>query len=459
MAIFDFFLSRNNAASTPANYIGHRDRLFYESSTGEIRISDGATAGGLPIPISIATTSTVGGIKPGAGFLVSNTGTLTLNAGPSFYLDETNTFRLRPGSADQIGGIKAGPGIVIDSEGTLFIDSEGLEFSFGDFTALVGTYTDTTEYALLSSIQANEDIVIASNGTGGIKVVGEFRVYRTNGSITGSLEDEDPFFRVKEDGQVRILVPAEDPIEGGIEIIGSATGTYIPPGQTGTMLQLTGNPNVPCRVYQDTLGNYSSYVARRYNGSMTSTTQVLAGEDVFRINATAATNAGLGNVSLAQISFTALENQTTSTQGSEIGFTVTPVGAAATSRVKVLKVDGVGVTTDRLVKARNYEGAVRDAGSVGGTTVTLDWAADHMVHCVFTDNFTVAFSNYTAGRTITLIATNTSGFDTDIITAGISSVRMQGDSTLTVTEQTTAIITYYCVGTTVNDVYASAVYA
>jgi hypothetical protein len=71
----------------------------------------------------------------------------------------------------------------------------------------------------------------------------------------------------------------------------------------------------------------------------------------------------------------------------------------------------------------------------------------------------VAFSNYTAGRTITLIATNTSGFDTDIITAGISAVNMQGDSTLTVTEQTTAIITYYCTGTTVGSVYASAVYA
>jgi hypothetical protein len=459
MAIFDFFLSRNGAASTPANYIGHRDRLFYESSTGELRISDGSTPGGLPIPITPATTSTVGGIRPGPGFSISNTGTLGLNAGPMFELDDNDVFQLKPGTVNVIGGIRPGPGVTIDSNGILLIDTAGLEFTFGDFTSLVGTYTNSVEYALLSSVKEDEDIVIASNGSGGIKVVGEFRVYRTNGTVTGSLEDDEPFFRVKEDGQVRILVPAEDPVEGGIEIIGSATGTYIPPGTTGTMLQLTGNPNVPCRVYQDTLGNYSSYVARRYNGSVLAPTQVLANEDVFRINATAATNAGLGNVSLAQISFTALENQTTSTQGSEIGFTVTPVGSSAASRVKVLKVDGVGVTTDRLVKARNYEGAVRNAGVVSGTTITLDWSVDHMVHCTFTDNFTVAFSNYTAGRTITLIATNTSGGDTDIITAGISSVRMQGDNTLTVSEQTTAIITYYCVGTTVNDVYASAVYA
>lgn len=458
MSIFDFFLSRNNAASTPANYIGHKDRLFYESSTGEIRISDGVTPGGLPIPVTLATTSTTGSIRPGPGFLVSNTGTLSLNAGPSFYLDNSNVFRLLPGSADQIGGIKAGPGIVIDSEGTLFIDTAGLEFTFGDFTSIVGTYTNATEYALLSSVKADEDVVIASNGTGTVKLVGQFDIYKTNGSVTGSLEDSEPFFRVKDDGQVRILVPAEDAIEGGIEIIGSASGSYIPPGQPGAMLQITGNPEIPARIYLDGNAEYASFVARRFNGTVLAPTQVLAGQDVFRINATAATNAGMGGVALAQISVTALENQTTSTQGSEIGFTVTPVGSSAASRVKVLKVDGVGVTTDRLVKARNYEGAVRNAGSVGGTTLTIDWATDNIVRCTFTDNFTVAFSNYTSGRTITLIATNTSGGDTDIITSGISAVNMQGDSTLTVTEQTTAIVTYYCVGTTVNDVYASAVY-
>jgi len=60
---------------------------------------------------------------------------------------------------------------------------------------------------------------------------------------------------------------------------------------------------------------------------------------------------------------------------------------------------------------------------------------------------------------ITLIATNTSGADTDIITAGISAVNMQGDNTLTVTEQTTAVITYYSLGSNVGSIYASAVYA
>ena len=115
------------------------------------------------------------------------------------------------------------------------------------------------------------------------------------------------------------------------------------------------------------------------------------------------------------------------------------------------------------VTATNYTGkvthSIRNAGVVTGTTLTLNVTTDDIVRCTFTDAFTVAFSNIVAGRVITLIATNTSGADTDIITAGISAVNMQGDSTLTVSEQTTAVITYYSLDGDVANIYASAVYA
>ena len=54
---------------------------------------------------------------------------------------------------------------------------------------------------------------------------------------------------------------------------------------------------------------------------------------------------------------------------------------------------------------------------------------------------------------------DTSGADTDVITAGISSVNMQGDSTLTVSPQTTAVITYYSLDGDTANIYASAVYS
>jgi hypothetical protein len=276
------------------------------------------------------------------------------------------------------------------------------------------------------------------------------------------------------------------------------------------MLHLTGNPGVPTRLYIDGNAEYASFVARRFNGNVAVPTQVLAGQDVLRINSTAATNLGggnMGNVAMAQIRTTALENQTSTAQGSSITFTVTPIGSAASARVDVANVTvangitatkfttagtviatgnitGGNITTAGItstgsltasttisatgnitggnVSATNYTGlvthSIRNAGVVTGTTLTLNVTTDDIVKCTFSDAFTVAFSNIVAGRVVTLIATNTSAGDTDIITAGISSVNMQGDSTLTVTQQSTAVITYYSLDGDTANIYASAVY-
>jgi hypothetical protein len=126
-------------------------------------------------------------------------------------------------------------------------------------------------------------------------------------------------------------------------------------------------------------------------------------------------------------------------------------------------ISATGNITGGNVAATNYTGlvthSIRNAGNVTGTTLTLNVTTDDIVKSTFNDAFTVAFSNITAGRIVTLIATNTSAADTDIITAGISSVNMQGDNTLTVTPQTTAVITYYSLDGDTANIYASAVYA
>jgi hypothetical protein len=276
-----------------------------------------------------------------------DTGTINLKINSSFDFETNGELKLKTATTDRVGGIKAGPGVTINSEGQILIDSSGLEFSFGDFQAIVGEYSSNTEYALLSSVNEDEDIVIASNGAGAIKVVGQFDIHKTNGTVTGSLEDYEPFFRVKDDGQVRILVPLADTTEGGVEIIGSLLGTSLAPGIAGTMLHLTGNAGESTRIYHDTLSDYGSYVFRRYNGSVASPTAVLINEDIGRINFTAATSSGMGNVATSQIRITALENQTPTAQGSKITFTVTPVGSAASSRVDVATIsvaDGVSAT-------------------------------------------------------------------------------------------------------------------
>jgi hypothetical protein len=286
----------------------------------------------------------------------------------------------------------------------------------------------------------------------------------------------------------------------------------------------------------------------------------------------------MGNVALAQISVTALENQTPTAQGSSMTFTLTPAGSAASARVDALVIKGTGIelptagTTVKLsgsssgtitvqaaatagtntitlpaatgtvvttgdtatvtntmlagsianaklanstisgialggtlaalspgnyltgsdyngstvrtfavdattaataskvvardanatVAGANFQGTIRNLGTVsagGGDEITINFATDHIVRCDFSsETIDVGFSNYTAGRTVTLIATNTSGFANRVINIGISSVNTQGDDAIDVNDSSTAIVTYYCTGTTIDDVFASTVF-
>jgi hypothetical protein len=492
--IQNLFSSRDNNANTET-YVGQTDRIWYNPDNNTFRVSDGSTPGGLPIDYSSNANVDINSLT--ANTITVNTAITSTGGNINFTGNLVISGNITAATDTKIGGVRAGPGANISNTGLLTIDTAGLPLSFGNFTA---------NNNILTLVNVNEDMILETSGNAEIQLIGNVGFYKSNG---GGVPDPDAlFFFARDDGQLTIIVPAEDPVLGAVEIIGSATGNLIPPGQPGAMLHITGNPAIPARVYLDGNGEYASFTARRYNGNVAVPTQVLAGQDVFRLNSTAATDAGVGNVAMAQIRTTALENQTTTAQGSSITFTVTPVGSPASARVDVANVtvtNGVtatkfttagtisatgnitggnltttGITstgsltasttiaatgniTGGNVSATNYTGlvthSIRNAGAVGGTTLTLNVTTDDIVKCTFADNFTVAFSNIIPGRVVTLIATNTSAGDSDVITAGISSVNMQGDSTLTVTEQTTAVITYYSLDGDTANIYASAVYA
>jgi hypothetical protein len=530
MAFYKIKSGRVNGVRDAVQYIAPYGQIFYDDEDNMLRIGDGVTAGGTPAFIPFATSSTVGGIKLGTGFTVNSTGTLSLNAGPMFELDDNDVFQLLPGTADRIGGIRPGPGVVIDSEGILYIDPEGLEFTFGHLTSAVGEYTDTSEYALLSSLNANEDVVVASNGTGSVCIVGELHVHATNGTVTGSLETE-PFFQIKSDGQVRILVPLADPAEGGLEIIGNTSGVGHPPNQSGVILHVTGNSPVdsvgqPCRNYFDSRDSYVVLTGRRFNGPADSVTKVLNGETLMRIVGQASTDTGFQTFGPARVDFVATQDQAVGAQGGEIQIYATANNTSATSAVKVASFNGTtGVTATKfvgplegnvtgtattatyaqsfntgtlvanavaavsattagtvttpaqpaitsvgtltsltvtnLVTAKNYSGQVRNLGTItagAGTEITIDFATDHMVRFNYsTEPIQVGFTNYSAGKTVTLIAINTNGANRQL-EIGIAAANTQGVTTLDVDANETAIVTYYCTGSTVDDVFASTVY-
>jgi len=299
-------------------------------------------AGGTPVSLPATTNLVVNSITANVGNIV---GDLTVGG------------NISPASDVKIGGVRAGPGANISNTGLLTIDTAGLPFSFGDFTANTN---------ILTLVNVDQDMILATQGNAEIQLVGNIGFYKSNGLPP---DPNNQFFFARDDGQIRIFVPVEDPFEGGVEIIGSATGNYITPGAPGTMLQLTGNPEVPVRFYMDGNGEYASFVARRWNGNVANPTQVLAGQDVLRINSTAATNlagGNLGNVAMAQIRTTALENQTATAQGSSITFTVTPVGSAASARVDVANVTVAdGITATKFTTA----GTVSATGNITGGNI------------------------------------------------------------------------------------------
>jgi hypothetical protein len=483
--IQNLFTSRDNNAQGNT-FVGQEGRLWWNPDTNAFYVNTANTAGGTPVTIASGSNLTLNNFT-------ANSGTINTNL--------IVTGNISPAGANKIGGIFPGPGVVIGTNGQLTIDSANLPVSFGNFFA---------NNNILSIVNTDENMILATDGSAEIQLVGNVGFYKTDGLPPNTA---NRYAQFTEDGQVSFLVPTAD-VQGAMQIIGSTSGNSIPPGITGAMLQITGQLDIPCRIYYDGNSDYVSWVARRYNGNVANPTQVLVNEDVLRINSTAATDAGMGNVAMAQMRMTALENQTTTAQGSSITFTVTPVGSSASSRVDVANITVAnGVTSTKFttagtvsatgnitggnvltggtvsatgnitggnvltgglisatgnitggnVSATNYTGkvthSIRNAGVVTGTTLTLNVTTDDLVKCTFTDAFTVAFSNIIAGRVVTLIATNTSAGDTDIITAGISSVNMQGDSTLTVTQQTTAVITYYSLDGDVGNIYASAVYA
>jgi hypothetical protein len=370
-SVQNFFTSRDNNTD-PATYVGQLDRLWYNPDTNQIFVSDGSTPGGRPVDLgananALINTLTVSNITATSGN-ITVTGNLIISGDIS------------PATDTKIGGVRAGPGANISNTGLLTIDTAGLPLSFGDFTANTN---------ILTLVNVDQDMILATQGNAEIQLVGNIGFYKSNGLPP---DPNNQFFFAKDDGQLRIFVPAEDPLEGGVEIIGSATGNFITPGASGTMLHLTGNPGIPTRLYIDGNAEYASFVARRYNGNVAAPTQVLAGQDVLRINSTAATNLGggnVGNVAMAQIRTTALENQTATAQGSSITFTVTDIGQPATNRVDV-----ANITVANGVSATKFttSGTVSATGNITGGNVAA---------ATFTGNLTGTATTATTATNLT----------------------------------------------------------
>ena len=333
MAVYDLFLSRNSVP-TVANYVGHKGRMFYDDVEKVLRISDGHTVGGFPVtPTTLVTATQPTVVAEGQLWLNPTTYELWAYHNGSFIPT------IDVATSTKLGGIKLGPGVTVNGQGQLIVDTAGLDFAFGDFYAF--TNTGTHDGACLSSIKANQDVNLVSNGTGTVNVVGEFNVHKTNSTVEDALA-ANPIFRISSDGQITIRVPSTDPTSGAVAIIGSQTGLYTPPINTGVMLHITGNNNDNSRIYHDSIGGFPAIVGRRINGTVTTSTAVLADEEMLRITGTGHNGVGIPTTGGQRIIYRAKGNQSPTNQGGAIEIWTTPQNSTTISNVAIF--DGSGVT-------------------------------------------------------------------------------------------------------------------
>lgn len=387
-------------------FVGKKGTLFFNEPgaglTNGLRISDGVTPGGIPISLPPATTSTIGGIRPG-------------------------------------------PGVNISDSGLLTIDAAGLPISFGDF------YADNNN---LSTVNANQDLNILSNGTGTVNIVGDLHVHPTSlGGLAG-----EPIFRVKADGQIRMLVPGADAFEGAVEVIGSLDGVFQTPVNTGVMIHITGiapqaGIGIPSRVYNDAQQAYSGWVARRYNGTAVSPTKVLANEEIARFVANGYTGAGWKATGAGRVSIYASENQEQNAQGGRIEMWACATGTSTQSLVASIEPkNGITATKFTGPLAGSIIHPVRNANTIPDNgTLTIDFSQDDIVHCVWNNGMTLSYTNFTTGRVVKIMAKKGAGSGTDSLSLdGVTgSQTSTGATTVSAGQDTTVFIECIC---TTNDI-------
>lgn len=343
--IQNFYTSRDN--KTDGNtYVGQQDRLWYNPTTNSIYVNTANIAGGTPVALAtganiVANIITVNTITSTGGN-VAVTGNLIISG------------NISPASNVKVGGIKAGPGVVIANDGTLTIDTANLPLSFGNFTA---------SNNVLSIVNVDEDMILQTEGSAEIQLIGNIGFYKPDGIPPDTANRYATF---NKDGQATFYIPEADPLSGAFKLVGSATGNFTPPLNTGVMLQITGQNNDASRLYNDSIGSFAAFVGRRINGTVGSPTAVLAGDEIIRISSTGYDGTQIPGGGTARIVFQAQENYTPTAKGSNLSFWATAISSNVLTQV-------ANVTVENGMSATKFTtpGNVTATGNISGGNLIL----------------------------------------------------------------------------------------
>jgi len=279
--IQNLFTSRDNNANA-STYVGQQDRIWWNPTTNSFYYSDGNTAGGIAI---------------GSGGNPFNQVLNTYNDATFANLTVTGNLDADLGNISNIANLSV---LNTANLGNLSIQDE-------------------TIYGLI----ADRDIVLDPAGNGVVNINGPFHVH--SGNLTA-----DPIFQVAIDGRVKTLVPNTNSYNGAFNIVGSTDGAEVAPQNLGVMLHATGQATIPSRIYNDGVANYAAVINRRYNGISSAPTGVLQNQIIGRLGATPyLVDDTWPTISTTRLDMVALEDQSTTAQGSAIKLYTVASGATS----------------------------------------------------------------------------------------------------------------------------------
>jgi hypothetical protein len=323
----------------------------------------------------------------------------------------------------KIGGIQPGPGANISNTGLLTIDTTGLPLSFGNFTA---------NNNVLTIVNNDENMILQTQGNAEIQLIGNIGFYRENG-LPPNVANR--YFSATDDGQISILVPNTDPLLGAVQITGSSSGNSISPAVAGVMLHITGQTNEFASQYIDGVNNFPNFIGRRYNGNVDVPTQVLNGNTIVRFSGQGYSTGGFNAPADGSISLDALEDFTLTNQGAIWRFTVNPVGGNVRQEVANISVAN-GLTATRFATAGNVvsnnvvTGNIIATGEItsnsatagvgysagaGGTVTQLTNKSTAVTLNTITGEITMSDATLGGDATVSFTLTNSAIANTDVI--------------------------------------------
>lgn len=220
---------------------------------------------------------------------------------------------------------------------------------------LIGDFNDiaigdiTIDGTTISPNTANSDLNLVTTGTGSTHLTTPIHVTKVD--LNGS-----DIMTIKDDGQVKIIVDTADAVEGAVGIVGNSTGEYQSPVQTGVMLHVTGQQSDVSRTYLDGVNNYAILAGRRYNGTPTAPTAVLAEQPIMRFGCNAYNGISWNTGGTARIQMVASEDHTPTAAGTRLEFWSTPNGSTTNMRQGYYDGNGltaINLTTTGLLNATN----------------------------------------------------------------------------------------------------------